>query len=199
MDAERASVGRIKKIKNIGTRFFLFRCSFLIRTSAYFHTCVPNWQRTIIHSFGIYASMPQYNCSFINLFPSIISDFQFIFCFSGFVFFSCCWSHRRCAVNQKIIKLVFFTALAIGTAAGAVRQQKPQLATTSGADERDRRCPLQFDNQKIVFYPHETDCTQYYLCAENGTLVELQCPSGLEFDADFSVRFCSILISRPLE
>lgn len=103
------------------------------------------------------------------------------------LFFSARYPHHpspwRCAVNQKIIKLVFFTALAIGTASAAVKQQTPQLV-----EQRDRRCPLHFDNQKIVFYPHESDCTRYYLCAENGTLVDLECPRGLEFDADYSVR-----------
>lgn len=126
-----------------------------------------------------------HNCSFINLFLFLffVAIFQFaffLFHFSGFI------KRRWCAVNQKIIKLVFFTALAIGMAA-AVKQQKPQL-TTHGVEERDRRCPLHFDNRKIAFYPHETDCTRYYICAENGTLVDFACPNGLEFDADYSVR-----------
>lgn len=195
MDAEQASEG---KIENIETRFLL---SFRVRTSAYFHIRVSNglWAANnypLVRNTRIHATI------IVLLSICFFRSFRiFNLYFVILVLFLCCRSHRRCAVNQKIIKLVLFTALAIGTAAAAVRQQKPQLTTIRGAEERDRRCPLHFDNQKIVFYPHETDCTQYYLCAENGTLVELQCPNGLEFDADFSVRLCSIFFFffRPLE
>lgn len=85
-----------------------------------------------------------------------------------------------------MLKSVFFTALAIGLAA-AVKQQKPQL-TAHGVEARDRRCPLEFDNQNAILYPHETDGTRYYICVENGTLVTLRCPDGMEFDEYFSVR-----------
>lgn len=92
--------------------------------------------------------------------------------------------NRLSAVNQKIIKLLCFAALTIGTNAAV-----EQPSATNGTEvQRNQRCPLHFDSQRLVSYPHETDCNRYYLCAENGTLAAMQCPNELEFDADFSVR-----------
>lgn len=33
-------------------------------------------------------------------------------------------------------------------------------------------------------YPHETDCTRFYECHQNGQTVERQCASGLVFNPD---------------
>lgn len=72
------------------------------------------------------------------------------------------------------------------------QKQKPQLTQV----EYDPRCPLQFTHDKAIIYPHEYDCKRYYLCAENGTLIEIECSNGLEFDNNLYVCTVSFGIKK---
>lgn len=52
---------------------------------------------------------------------------------------------------------------------------------------RDPRCPVQQDDEFALLYPHDRNCSKYYSCLSNGTLAEMECKDGLEFDHDLKV------------
>lgn len=61
------------------------------------------------------------------------------------------------------------------------------LATVVLSVPTDPRCPLEHKPDSAVLYEHNDNCNKFYMCLSNRTIVERNCPAGLQFDVDSSV------------
>ena len=49
-----------------------------------------------------------------------------------------------------------------------------------------QECPVPDPLDHVVFIPHRTDCTKFYMCS-NGVPIQQFCPSGLHFNPNLFV------------
>ncbi|XP_049297564.1 peritrophin-1-like [Anopheles funestus] len=60
--------------------------------------------------------------------------------------------------------------------------------TPQQAPEPSPNCPEEYDPDHMVYIPHETDCTKYYICDPYGVELEQTCPSDLHWNP--AVNYC---------
>ncbi|XP_035904410.1 peritrophin-1-like [Anopheles stephensi] len=63
-----------------------------------------------------------------------------------------------------------------------------EAGSTSQPLQPSENCPAEYDPDHMVYTPHETDCTKYYICDPHGVELEQRCPSGLHWNP--AVNYC---------
>lgn len=58
-----------------------------------------------------------------------------------------------------------------------------ECSTQANCSVEDLPCPLYNNPSELIFQPHSTECSTYYMCA-NGELMERQCWGGMHWDRE---------------
>lgn len=62
------------------------------------------------------------------------------------------------------------------------------VAAAFGGGPVDPRCPQEHKPDTAIFFSHSTDCTKFYMCLFDRSVLEKDCQEGHQFDQEQLVR-----------